>query len=295
MTARGVFYPDAADTAEERLGLLRQPVPDRRGRRHVLRAAGPPDGRAVGRADAAGLHLRHQGPRADDRPADRGQAAAEGPARGAARPSSPRSRGSTPRTCPTTIRDEVWARFATRSQPLAEAGQLGSILLQYPRWFFTSSENRDTIEDATGRLQGRRPDRRGRVPERQLVQREEHRADAARSSATGPSRSSSSTGRRASSRACRRSSPRPSPDLAIVRFHGRRTATWEATGDPDGRALPLPVRRARAGRLGRRASATSRPRPRDTHVLFNNCYANYGSTNALELAQLLEDLQAPAA
>jgi uncharacterized protein YecE (DUF72 family) len=30
----------------------------------------------------------------------------------------------------------------------------------------------------------------------------------------------------------------------------------------------------------------------DTHVLFNNCYANYGASNALELAQLLLDLQA---
>jgi hypothetical protein len=27
-------------------------------------------------------------------------------------------------------------------------------------------------------------------------------------------------------------------------------------------------------------------------VLFNNCYANYGATNALELAQLLLDLEA---
>jgi hypothetical protein len=31
---------------------------------------------------------------------------------------------------------------------------------------------------------------------------------------------------------------------------------------------------------------------KDTHVLFNNCYANYGATNALELAQLLLDLEA---
>ena len=30
----------------------------------------------------------------------------------------------------------------------------------------------------------------------------------------------------------------------------------------------------------------------DTHVLFNNCYANYGATNALELSQLLLDLEA---
>jgi uncharacterized protein YecE (DUF72 family) len=26
------------------------------------------------------------------------------------------------------------------------------------------------------------------------------------------------------------------------------------------------------------------------HVLFNNCYANYGATNALMLAELLQDL-----
>ena len=32
--------------------------------------------------------------------------------------------------------------------------------------------------------------------------------------------------------------------------------------------------------------------PKETHVLFNNCYANYGATNALELAQLLLDLGA---
>jgi uncharacterized protein YecE (DUF72 family) len=39
------------------------------------------------------------------------------------------------------------------------------------------------------------------------------------------------------------------------------------------------------------------PRVRDaagqakqTHVLFNNCYANYGATNALMLAELLRDL-----
>src|SRR6188474_552128 len=56
------------------------------------------------------------------------------------------------RDLPNEIEDDVWAWFADGLEPLAEAGQLGSILLQYPRWFFTSSENRDTIEDAVDRL-----------------------------------------------------------------------------------------------------------------------------------------------
>ncbi len=31
-------------------------------------------------------------------------------------------------------------------------------------------------------------------------------------------------------------------------------------------------------------------RAKDTHVLMNNCYANYGAVNAREIAKLLEDL-----
>ena len=70
MTAAGVFYPDGADSAEERLAVLREPVPARRGRLDLLRAARPTDRRAVGRPHAARFHLRHQGARAHDRPAD---------------------------------------------------------------------------------------------------------------------------------------------------------------------------------------------------------------------------------
>ena len=53
---------------------------------------------------------------------------------------------------PDALKDDVWAWFADGLEPLQEAGQLGSILLQYPRWFFTSSENRDTIEESVARL-----------------------------------------------------------------------------------------------------------------------------------------------
>jgi uncharacterized protein YecE (DUF72 family) len=34
---------------------------------------------------------------------------------------------------------------------------------------------------------------------------------------------------------------------------------------------------------------------KDTHVLMNNCYGNYGATNALELAALLRDVGADEA
>jgi uncharacterized protein YecE (DUF72 family) len=82
-----------------------------------------------------------------------------------------------------------------------------------------------------------------------------------------------------------------SPDLALIRFHGRRTETWEKQNIKT-------VERFRylydddeledwAPRV-REAAAQSK----DMHVLFNNCYANYGATNAIEFAQMLLDLEA---
>ena len=78
-----------------------------------------------------------------------------------------------------------------------------------------------------------------------------------------------------------------SPALAVVRFHGRRTETWEARG------IPV-VERFRylydadelcewVPRIRRAASQV-----KNLHLLMNNCYANYGTTNARELAALSE-------
>ena len=74
--------------------------------------------------------------------------------------------------------------------------------------------------------------------------------------------------------------------LAIVRLHGRRTDTWERPDvgvaerfrylyDRDELAAVVP-------------DVLSAARHADqTHVVFNNCYGNYGTTNALEFTGLL--------
>jgi uncharacterized protein YecE (DUF72 family) len=80
-----------------------------------------------------------------------------------------------------------------------------------------------------------------------------------------------------------------SSDLAVVRFHGRRAETWEAQNiktverfrylyDEEELEEWIPRVKDAAGQA------------KQTHVLFNNCYANYGATNALMLAGLLRDL-----
>ena len=47
----------------------------------------------------------------------------------------------------------------------------------------------------------------------------------------------------------------------------------------------------RARRVGPEASTQIAEQAEEVHVLFNNCYANYGSTNALQMANLLDDLR----
>ena len=190
---------------------------------------------------------------------------------------------------PDDLKDDVWAWFADGLEPLSEAGQLGSILLQYPRWFFTSSENRDTIEDAVDRLR-----KVGMTPAVEF-----------RNASWFNDKNIERTLRFLGDRQIPlvmvdgpqgfKSSVPPivaatSPELAVVRFHGRRAETWEAQNiktverfrylyDEEELEEWVPRVREAAGQAAQ------------THVLFNNCYANYGATNALMLAELLRDLE----
>ena len=256
-----MFYPDAADTAEERLGYYasRFPIVEVDATYYALPARRtaelwvertPPDFTFDIKAHAlmTGQPTEIKRLPKDLRealPAELADQVADlrqGPARRAPR------RG-------------LGAGSRMRLEPLAEAGQLGSILLQYPRWFFTSSENRDTIEDATSRL--RDAGLVGAVEFRSASWFNEKNIERTLRFlgdreiplvvVDGPQGFKSSVPPIVAA---------PSPDLAIVRFHGRRTR--DLGGDRASRrssASATSTTRA-SSPTGRRASATSRPRPR---------------------------------
>jgi uncharacterized protein YecE (DUF72 family) len=288
MTAKGVFYPDAADSAEERLAYYasRFPIVEVDATYYALpvrRTAElwvertPPDFTFDIKAHAL---MTGQPTEVKRLPKD---------LREALPPALAEKARIYAKDLPDDLRDEVWARFTDALVPLAEAGQLGSILLQYPRWFFTSSENRDAIEEASGRLRAAG-----------LVGAVEFR-----SASWFNEKNIERTLRFLEDRAIpfvvvdgpqgfRSSVPpivaAPSPDLAIVRFHGRRSATWEASGIATVERFRYLYDETELADWAPRVRDIA-AQAKDTHVLFNNCYANYGATNALELARLLEDLQ----
>ena len=77
-----------------------------------------------------------------------------------------------------------------------------------------------------------------------------------------------------------------SPELAVVRFHGRRAETWEQRDvQPSERFRYLYDEDELADWVPRIREVAKAAK--QTHVLMNNCFGNYGTTNARELADLL--------
>jgi uncharacterized protein YecE (DUF72 family) len=287
MTAAGVFYPAGADTAEERLQYYASqfplvevdatyyalPVPRMA---ELWRERTPPDFTFDVKAHAL---LTGQPSETKRLPKD-------------IRTALPDDLVGKPRIyardLPPELSEEIFRMFREGLAPLREAGQLGSVLLQYPRWFFPSSESRAAILEARERLAG--------IPvavefrhgswfneknvERTLRFLSDHAIPLV--VVDGPQGFKSSLPPIVAA---------TSPDLAVVRFHGRRTATWEAPGIPTVERFRYLYGRAELEEWAPRIRELSR-QARETHVLMNNCYANYGSTNAREMAALLLDLEA---
>lgn len=186
---------------------------------------------------------------------------------------------------PAEIRDEVWELFREGIRPLRDAGRLGAVFLQFPRWVYPSSQSREEILDARRRLPGIEVAvefRNGswfNEKNAELTLRFLGDNGIPYVMVDGPQGLRSSIPPLAAV---------TSPELAIIRFHGRRVETWEKAG------IPV-VERFRylydddqlADWVPRIRSAAKQAR--QTHALMNNCFGNYGSTNALQLADLLRN------
>jgi uncharacterized protein YecE (DUF72 family) len=283
MTAPGVFYPRGADSAEERLAYYAAtfPIVEIDATYYALPSARvaatwvdrtPPDFLFDAKA-----HALMTGQPTETKRLPKEMRAAL-PEELAARPRL------YARDLPAELRDEVWRLYVAGLEPLRAAGQLGSVLLQFPKWFFPASENRDLILEARERLGEIRSAvefRSGtwfndKNRERTLGFLADHGIPLVL--VDGPQ------GLRSSVPAL---TAVTSPELVVVRFHGRRVETWEAAGIPVvERFRYLYSEEELAEWVPRIREAAEEAR--EMHILMNNCYANYGSTNARELAAMLE-------
>lgn len=195
---------------------------------------------------------------------------------------------------PPELVDEAWARFDHALRPLHEAGKLGAVVFQWPPWFTAKRANRERLEGL-----------RGHLPDYAMAVELRHGSWL---SAADRDRTLELLEAQDLTYVCvdepqgfKTSVPpvveATTPDLALVRFHGHNVDNWQRKGisaaerfrylydEAELRAWVAPIKE-----LDRSV--------RETHVLLNNCYQDYGVRNAHQLGSLLgEGLQegAPSA
>jgi uncharacterized protein YecE (DUF72 family) len=175
--------------------------------------------------------------------------------------------------------DGVWERFLSALEPLHAAGKLGALLFQFPQWFPVGKRNKQYLLEVKERAQ----------PYRVCIEfrnktwlSEDNRAETldfltsyglpyvvvdmpqGHASSVPPVVAATS-------------------DLAVVRFHGH-SDKWTSRDiyDRFGYLYSDEELAGWAPKLQELAGQAA-----ETHVLMNNCYANYAQTNARQLADLL--------
>jgi len=188
------------------------------------------------------------------------------------------------RDLPASARNDLWSTFESSLRPLADAGKLGAIVMQFPPWALPSPETKRHIEECADRLAGYKVavefrnkywlNDRGRRRTMSFLRE----LGLAYVIVDEPQGFTSSV---------------PllwevtDPDLAVVRLHGRNADMWEKKG----------LKRAsdRFNYLYSEHELREFIDPllavaeeaRETHVTFNNNYEDYPQVNAQQFVELL--------
>ena len=188
---------------------------------------------------------------------------------------------------PAELLDAVYETFREGLEPIIEAKKLGAIFVQFPKWVFPSNEARELILETRQRLD--LPIavefRHGswfneKNAERTVKFLQDNKIPYV--AVDEPQGFKSSV------------PPvvvQTSDELAVFRFHGRNEDNWEKKAiTPAERFRYLYDEDELADWTPK--IATVAKSTKETHVIYNNCFSNYGTTNAREAAQLLAEMQA---
>ena len=180
-------------------------------------------------------------------------------------------------------KESVWDRFREGLQPLQDAGKLGAIVFQFPKWFLPSPVSYRFMEDLREWL----PDFRIAIEFRQGSWMKDERRqrvlkflkdrDFTYVVVDEPQGFPSSVPPVVAVTA----------PLGMVRFHGHNRENWEKKGISTAekfRYLYKPEElQAWAPRLRTMASQAA-----EVHAVMNNCYSDYAVRNAADLAELID-------
>ena len=190
-----------------------------------------------------------------------------------------------PRDLGAEVLDAVWRTFLDALVPLDDAGKLGVVLLQYPPWFVPTRESAAELRAARERM--------GDVLAAVEFRRGTWLSERLRDRTVALLRDLGMTYVMVDEPQGMKSSVPPisavtTPKLAIFRLHGRRHDTWEKPTTPVSERYRYLYDRAQLEQWIPEIVTASHA-VEHVHVIFNNCYGNYATTNASEMAGMLRD------
>ena len=188
-----------------------------------------------------------------------------------------------PRELPPPVLDELWRRFDAALAPVREAGKLGYLLFQMPKWFAPTRESHAYLEALPARLAESRVAVEFRQAGWMTPERQARTLDFLRRHGLVYVAVDEPQGTRSSVPPLAAAT---SEELAVVRFHGRKKATWDKPGVSTTERFGYLYRPDELHEWVPRIRELAR-RTRDVHVLMNNCYRDYAVENAKDLAGLL--------
>jgi len=184
---------------------------------------------------------------------------------------------------PNEVRDEAWRIFADAIRPLYDAGKLGAVFLQYPSWVRPAQHTAEMLARARRRL--------GELPIAIEFRHSDWLAPSHRDRTLALLRENDMSYVIVDEPQGFASSVPPdtavtSPRLAVVRLHGRRSETWEKRGTSVLERFRYLYNEEELGAWVPKIIEIT-GESEQVHVIFNNCYGNYGTTNALEIAGMV--------
>ena len=183
---------------------------------------------------------------------------------------------------PEAMVDESFERFRAALMPLHSAGKLGAVFFQFPQWFTNRRDNREYLDTLPQRL-----------PDYQLAVEFRHGSWLEGDSAPKTLKQLEALGLAYVSvdepQGFSSSVPpvlAVTADLAVLRMHGHNADNWERKGITAAERFKYLYSDDELEQWAPKVAELSE-QARETHVVFNNCYADYGVRNARQLGELL--------
>jgi uncharacterized protein YecE (DUF72 family) len=190
---------------------------------------------------------------------------------------------------PREIHDEAWRRFILALEPLRMSGKLGTVHFQFPPWVRPDRRGRARVADCVARLEDH-------VPSLEFRHRSWFEGAAAQDTPAWLRELGAVHTIVDAPQGFDNTVPAvwdaTRDDIALVRMHGRNTATWNSNGSASSSRFTYEYSQAELDELARRVRALAQ-RVRETHVILNTNFEDQGMRNAQGLMTALAALDRP--